>query len=494
MSRKTTRALANRTAPTTLAAPVTPIVPSNSPPTTRVYTAPKLNASTGRTLQGVTPGRITGAFRRLDLGYFDDFADLREQAMRDPIFRRGTYVRSASVAARPYTVTVPDDVAPEMRNAADELAGMTRECLANVEQLEARNMVVLEAIGLGVDVHELDWQRKHGLHMPTISEASHIATRDLRIDSDRRLMARDASLAWHVIDGSVCDVCHVPHADKFLIHRPAMMSGKPQFQGEDIAALFHWLFKLKGWVYWLQGAERHGNPLTIIQAGKDATSDQCAALLADLQQLTSDSQGVLKGDTTLTVHDPKAVSSVAVWQSLIDNADRQMLIAKGVPPDLVIAGPNGSRAALNTRDGLRTEGSVFDDANMWGAWIRCVVKPLRKFNMRREDVPLPVIRSQFDDSQALDAVALGTGFVKVNEMRAGVGLPALSDEDGGSRFIPAPAAPGAAPGAAPSYGGGYTSGPVADVPAAPAPTAPRSAPAASPFPPSPRSAGGMPSL
>ena len=480
---KQRRALANRTAPTSLAAPVSQIVPSNAPSTVRVISAPSQSASLGKTLQGVTPARITSAFRRLDLGYFDDFADLCEQAQRDPIFRRGSYVRRASVAARPYTVTVPDDVAPEMRNAADDLAGMTREALANVEQLEARNMVVLEGIGEGVDVHELDWQRKHGLHLPAISEQSHVATRDLRFDNDRRLLARDANLVWHVIDGSVCDACHVPHSDKFLIHRPAMMSGKPQFQGEYIAALFHWLFKLKGWVYWLQGAERHGNPLTIIQAGKDATAAQCAALLADLQQLTSDSQGVLKGDTTLTVHDPKAVSSVAVWESLIDNADRQMLIAMGVPPDLVIAGPNGSRAALNTRDGLRTEGSVFDDANMWGSWIRCVVKPLRKYNMRREDVPLPVIRSTFDNAQAIPAEIIAAGVAKRNELRASCGLSALPDDEGGEDFY--------APPMATPPGGGYVPE-VTTTP--PAPTAPRSAPAASPFPRSTPSAGGMPSL
>lgn len=483
MSKKR-RALA-RTAQVALAKHPAPENPAQ-PPQHKIISQPSLSRTFGRSLQQVSPTRITTTFRRLDLGYFDDFADLVDQAQRDPIFRRGSYVRRASVAARPYTVAPPDDVDPAMRNAADELAGMTREALANIEQLDARNMVVLEGIGNGVDVHELDWQRKHGLFLPTISEESHVATRDLWIDRDRRLLARDADLTWHVIDGSLCDACGFPHKDKFLIHRPAMQSGKPQFQGEYIAAMYHWLFKLKGWTFWLSGAERHGNPIAIIQAGKDATAEQCAELLGDLQQMTADSQGVLKGETTLTVHDPKAAASVAIWSELIDNADRQVLIAMGVPPDMIIASANGSRAALSTRDGLRTEGSIFDDAAMWGSWIRYVVKPIRKFNMRREDVPLPVIRGTFDNAQPIPTEILTTGRVRYNEARASVGLQALGDDEGGDEFIPAPAP------AAPSYGGGFSSAPV--TPATPPPASPGGAPAASPFPTSPLSAGGMPAL
>ena len=464
MSRKSTRrALSNTTPPTTTLA-LAPAPQAVQPMRPVVIERPPLSSSMGKALQPVTPARITSMLRRLDLGYFDDFADIVEQAHRDAIFRRGSYVRRAAVAARPYTVSPPDDVAPEMRGAADDLAGMTREMLANVDQLQARNMEILEAIGHGVDVHECTYERKHGLTLPTLTEKSHVATRDLWIDRDWIWRARDAKLQWHTIDGGTpCTAQHAdktqdgkPHTDTFLVHRPSMQGGKPQFGGEYLAALWPWLFKLKGWTFWLSGAERFGNPLMILQAAKDTSQSQADDLLADLQQATADSVGVLKGETTLTIHSPQATGSTTVFQTLIDNADRQVLIAMGVPPDLVIASVNGSRSALDTRDGLRTEGSKFDDAAMWGSWVRGPVTWLRRYNMRREDVPLPVIASQFDDALPIPADILATGIVKRNQILASAGLPALGDDEGGDRFyvpniITTPALPGAGydPNAAP---------------------------------------------
>lgn len=493
-SRKTRRALANTTPPATLA-----LAPAPSP-TARpvVVQRPPLSNAMGRALAPVTPGRITSMLRRLDIGYFDDFADIVEQAHRDAVFRRGSYVRRAAVAARPYTVSPPDDVAPEMRRAADELAGMTREMLANIPQLTARNMEVLEGIGHGIDVHECTYERKHGLILPTLTEKSHVATRDLWVDRDWVWRARDKALQWHTIDGvTPCTAQHEdksldgkPHVDSFLIHRPSTQGGRPQFAGEYLAALWPWLFKLKGWTFWLSGAERFGNPLMIVQAAKDATPEQAQALLEDLQQATADSVGVLKGETTLTIHSPQATGSTTVFQALIDNADRQVLIAQGVPPDLVIASVNGSRSALDTRDGLRTEGSKYDDAAMWDSWVRGPVTWLRRYNMRREDVPLPVIASQFDDALPVPVEVIAAGLARKNEIRNGAGLPSMADDEGGDQFyVPAPAAP--------AYGGGFDRVPEIDTGAPqtpPATPAPGSAPAASPFPTSPLSAGGMPAL
>ena len=93
MSRKSTRrALSNTTPPTTTLA-LAPAPQAVQPMRPVVIERPPLSSSMGKALQPVTPARITSMLRRLDLGYFDDFADIVEQAHRDAIFRRGSYVR-----------------------------------------------------------------------------------------------------------------------------------------------------------------------------------------------------------------------------------------------------------------------------------------------------------------------------------------------------------------------------------------------------------------
>ena len=171
-----------------------------------------------------------------------------------------------------------------------------------------------------------------------------------------------------------------------------------------------------------------------------------------------------------------------VWETLTKKFDDQIALAGGVSPDLLMSGVNGSRASDTLRDGVRCEGSKLDSVLMWGSIVRDCVAPLIAYNLRRNDVPLPIIESVFDDAVAVRPETIATGKVRVNEARAGNGLPALSDEDGGNDFIPAPQT-AAAP--APVF---------SDVPASPATPAPGSAPAASPFPISPLSAGGMPTL
>jgi hypothetical protein len=82
---------------------------------------------------------------------------------------------------------------------------------------------------------------------------------------------------------------------------------------------------------------------------------------------------------------------------------------------------------------------------------------LAYYNLRRADIPMPVITTLFDDTLPITRDAIDTGSVKVNEIRASLGLPAWSVEDGGEDIAkPAVAQPlpGALPGlpiAAPAF-------------------------------------------
>lgn len=466
MSKKS-RALAQ---PATVALAAVP-APTAAPEVGRLIVPRPSSSRAGRSIQQVTPSRVGSVLRDLDGGRYEQWADLIQQASRDPIVHRVDYIRRAAVAARPYTVRAPDDVAPGMQALAEEAVALTKTWLASIPAREMWLMRVLGAISAGIAVDELVYYRSQGL---TLSRPESVYTRDVRLNpTDDAVEVRTASLEW---------VRVADHPGKFLVHVPYTRPGRAQDQGEFQAGVWYWAFKGKAIMFWLLGAERFANPLVFAKMMADASKSQREAMLADLQQLTSDSVGVLVGATDVQTLSANATGASQVWETLTKKFDDQIALAGGVSPDLLMSGVNGSRASDTLRDGVRCEGSKLDSVLMWGSIVRDCVAPLLTYNLRRNDVPLPIVESVFDDAVAVRPETIATGKVRVNEARAGNGLPALSDEDGGNDFIPAPQT-AAAP--APVF---------SDVPTTPATPAPGSAPAASPFQTSPLSAGGMPTL
>ena len=492
MSRKTRRALAHTTAPVALAAlPQQDItVREMAPRGSGVVKPPRPSSITARSLAVVTPSTVTTALRDLDAGRLDTWCDLIGKAKRDPVVRRAYEIRRAAVAGRKFTCKAPKDIVePAKRRNAEALAEVVNRWLLTLDVTFF--MRVLDAIGTGISVHELVWSRIGGDYLPTPRQ---VLTREVRWETsggatgpEWSVSVRNAGMTWmntvepFANDPVECrDDTPEQRRARFLIHVPTTEMGTPMTQGQMQAVIWYWLFKGKSILFWLNGAERFGNPFIIGRTGVDATADQRASLLTDLQNMTASSVGVTGGATAIDILDSKAASSTPVWSTLVDFCDRQIFIGLGVPPDLVQSGVNGSRAADTVKDGLRVEGSKTDAQLLWDAIRRDCVEPIRRYNRFPIDTPLPEIESLFDDAVAVPVEILNAGLATKNEARAGAGLPPLPD--GGDVLYVPPIAP--------AQGGGYG----APAPAAPPPASPGGAPAASPFPPSPRSAGGMPSL
>ena len=453
--------------------PMGPVV--RVPEMGRVIRPQPLSAITGRALQPVSPGRISTALRELDFGNYEYWADMATQMRRDPVVRRAYATRRSSVAGRRYAVEMPQDVAPEMRGAAQELVELTKEWLNSLEARETFLMRVLDAIGMGISVHELVWSRVNGAWMP---QPVPVQTRNLRYAQDWTLEVRDFDYNWY-------NTVNFPA--KFLTHIPWTDPGRPMDQGDFLACVFYWMFKRNVWTFWLVGAERFGNPLVLAQMAASSDTAQRQRILDDLQQLTADSVGVTSGTSNIEVINPAAAGSTNVWKELRASLNEEIFLSLGVSPDLYLSGANGSRSATETRDGVRLEGSKLDATLMWGSINRDVVRWLAYYNLRRADIPLPQITTLFDDTLPITPDAINVGAVRINEVRASLGLPAWSAEDGGEN-IAKPAAV-----AAPMPGVPFEDAPVLPV-EMPADDTLGGASAASPFPTSVASAGGMPAL
>jgi phage gp29-like protein len=426
-----------RTQPAATVAAAAPVEPMGTvtriPEMGRVIRPQSLSAISGRALQPVSPGRISTALRELDFGNYEYWADMATQMRRDPVVRRAYATRRSSVAGRGFAVRMAEDVKPEMRGAAEELVQLTKEWLHSIEARETFLMRVLDAVGMGISCHELVWSRRGGAWMP---QPVPVQTRNLRYAQDWSLEVRDFDYQWYNT---------INYPAKFLVHVPWTDPGRPMDQGDFLAAVFYWMFKRNVWTFWLVGAERFGNPLVLAQMAASSDSAQRQRILDDLQQLTADSVGVTSGTSDIKIIDPAGAGSTGVWKELRASLNEELFLALGVSPDLYLSGANGSRSSTETRDGVRLENSKLDSTLMWGSITRDVVRWLAYYNLRRADIPLPVIETLFDDSLPITRDAIDTGSVRVNEIRASLGLPAWSVEDGGeniARVQLPPAPPG----------------------------------------------------
>jgi len=430
-----------------------------TPETGRLAKPRDLYSIPGR--MGVTPERLSTCLRELDQGRYEAFADtMTQMQVSDPVVRRAVDIRSGAVAGRPFECAAPPKVDPIMRGAADDLAGMVQQWLNGLDAPHAFFMRVLSAIYYGISAHELLWSKRGGLWLP---EPAPIMTRELRHDRDWSVSVRNRDYEW---------INTRAHPGRFLLHSPYTIPARPVDQGAFLATMFYWLFKRGGIQFWMSGAERFGNPLALAKMAIGADIAQKLETLADLQQLTADSVGVVSGTSDIQIVEPKAAGSTSVWETLVSMLDTQIFLSIGVSPDLILTGPNGSRASTDSRKGIMVEGTKLDASMMWGSIVRDVVTWIAYYNMRRSDVPFPIIKSLFDDAPAVTRDAIEVGAVTKNDVRRGIGLEVWTADQGGEDIAALPVAP-AGP-------GGFS----AAVPAIPlaAEPSPGGAPAAAPFP------------
>lgn len=432
---------------------------------------PKEIRQLGSRITRVTPGLIDSALSNREQGYLEKWVDLCGQMQTDPTLSFAYETRKRAVAGRPIDVDEPEEVATEMRGLANEAASLVREWLTGIDDLEAVLMRIMDALMTGLHVSELLWERRHGVWLPTPAQ---VYTRECEFDYDSTVRCRGADYRW---------VRTADHPGKFLVHIPWTSSGPPTDQGIGGKAVWYWFMRGSSWKFWMIAAERFGNPLAIARLGTASGGTTREAMARQLDSLMTTSTAVVTGDDSIDILDAKAAGSSAVWSELVTKLTQELCFAMGVSPDLLMVGANGGRSSTDSRDGVRLESSKLDAKMLMGTLTRAA-RWVVWYNLRRADAPMPVLRTVFEDARPVDAIAMSTGRVRVNQVLAGVGLPALSDEDGGNAFVPAPQTAAAQQGVPASF-----TAPTA----ATATTAPGSAPAASPFPTSGTPAG-MPSL
>lgn len=372
------------------------------------------------------PQDVNRAVSQLMIGVYRYFSDLCDVACRDPVVRRAYAARRNAVASRPVEVAAGER---EDKAVSDVTVEATRYLLDSFDDFESVKLRMLDGLGKGVAVAELDWRYKDGWWIPN---PSLVLTRDLEWDVEGGIGIRP-------LNGPYIRVAD--HPNKFWSFIPSTQTGLVTDQGDFISVLYWWLFKKWGYKFWLQGAERFGNPFVFARLPGVADISVRKAMLQNLQDLTSDSVGVFDGEAMVDVIDAKMTGNANVWSEMVREFDRQIQIALVGSPDIFDAGENGSRSAVETRNDVRLESSEADAKQFWESFRRDVVRPFLMFNADKlggEFAP-PVIKTVFEthrDVQGmLAAISLGMPVTK-NELRSAVGMGVVATDDGDEAIAP----------------------------------------------------------
>jgi phage gp29-like protein len=365
---------------------------------------------------------MSSALAQLDIGRYEWFADAAANLSTDPVLTRAYFIRRAAVAGRAYTVNAPATVAPDLKEEAERLVTLVKRWLDGMDSVESFLMRVLDSIGMGISAHELVWSLKDDNWLPTPWP---IMTRELKYNRDWQVEARNASYEW-------INTTEFPGG--YLIHNIATENFRPIDSGCFRSALWYAIFKKAGIQFWVSCAERFGSPLALAHMAPGTDRNQRDQALQDLLDMTNDMVGVVTGASTVEIMDSAAGASSTVYKDLVAKLDEQIFLAMGVSPDLLIAGPNGSRAATETRDSLRLESTAQDAKLMWSSITRDCVSWIRHYNGFSPDCPLPVIESIFEHAVEVSDSVIKSGCATRNEVRKAAGLPAWTSLQGGEEI------------------------------------------------------------
>lgn len=262
----------------------------------------------GHPADGMTPLKLASILRAADNGEVEAYFELAEDIEeRDSHYLAQLATRRRSVSQLPITVN-PASESPEHQKHAEFLrewikTGVLRSCLFDM----------LDAIGKGISVMEVDWHHKNGKVLPRalIWRTQRWFTFD-RTDGETLLLRE-----------GVAGEPLIPH--KFVVHRSKAKSGLTIRSGIARVAVWLWMFKsftVKDWAIFLQN---YGQPIRIGKYGRGATEPEKDVLWRAVSGIAGDCAAIIPREMLIEFHEVGSKSSSTdMYESRADWHNREI--------------------------------------------------------------------------------------------------------------------------------------------------------------------------
>lgn len=326
------------------------------------------------TAAGLTPARMASILTACDSGDLEAFMMLAEEMEeRDPHYASVLGQRKRAVSG------VTPRVIPESEEAADEkVAEWVREHVTEHDGWVELVEDLLDAVGKGFSVVEIDWSTKTGAWVP--ATFIHRSQRFFMPDREtgRSLRLRDETAP---VDG-------LPLMDhKFLVHRARLKSGQFFRGGIARVVAFSWMCKAYTLKDWMAFVETYGLPLRLGRYGPEATPKDVQTLFRAVANIGTDAAAVIPRfmDIEFVENSSGKGGTNPIFENLARYVDEQ--ISKAVLGQTMTTDDGSSMAQAEVHNDVRHDIALSDARAVAGTINRDLVASAVAFNFGSEVSP-----------------------------------------------------------------------------------------------------------
>ena len=400
---------------------------------------------------------LDSARKQAELGLTESWGDVTRRMLATDDHVLSTYLTYVNAIANARREFIPRKVAPEHSEIAEAQAVACEEMMLALPSAEQSIAELVDGDFTGWAIQEILWAPRGQMLYPTNLVWMHPARfrfsqrfvpylydRGLAAQRAKELGFGDAGYGRDAVDGLGLPLPQ----NKYIVHMPRMIPNYPMVSGIFLSVMRPWFVKSWCTKFALSGAEVAGNPRMVgnLPADNSAPAAVRDELYAALRSLSADSVGVVSGGTTVEILDPKMEGTGGVWDYLLKRCDAA--ISKAIL---------GSTLNVEVGDtgGNRSLGESQADTTMAPRWARSsamvsntleqqLLRPFLEFNRHLwgGHVFVPQMKLHItDEDPAVDAVAVDSGVVKIDELRRSRKLEPLGAEAGGDVLIAAKTQP-----------------------------------------------------
>lgn len=407
--------------------------------------APSLSAQFDRIGGNLTPGRVSQILQQADSGQPYQLVDLfHELRQKDAAVQQAFQAREVCVASIPFDIAPPGDE-PLKRDM--KCARLCRLALQRCETFETGlSHWVGEGNAFGHATSEVVWKMEEDGELAGLMVPDYLSNISARRYAFRQ---SDGELVFIPSAGASPDALGVDQLrdaplGKYIQYRPRVNGDV--IAREGLVRLIVWMALFRNFDIrdWLQLAEMGWKPKRTGKYKKDASKQDKAALLAILERLTTSGVAIYPETVELLMQWPTNFSQQSTHKEFADFLGKEIGKAVLGTPDVTEQSTkNGARAAVETRNQLRTDLRNWDAVGLAKLLTKQLVLPFYRFNFSPNIQPgtyVPLLEDPTDPvafATSIDLLTKRGLKIGADWVRKKIGAPApkkneelLSSSDG----------------------------------------------------------------
>lgn len=337
---------------------------------------------------GLTPRKLARIFKAADEGDVYEQMELFEE-----MEGKDTHL-FAQMQTRKLAVTGLDwEIQPFSDDVLDkQVADFVEEKLRNIGDINKIFTNILDAIGKGVSVNEIEWDvDKDGFNIIKNIEFVHPKKLVWDYETDEMMICTKEFPSG----------IHLPE-NKFVVHRYNAKSGHVSKAGLHRVLAWMYLFKNYDVKDWVAFCEVYGMPLRLGKYSAASSDDDKKTLMEALYNLGTDAAGIIPDSTVIEFIESNKTSSAEIYELLARYCDEQMskaILGQTLSSD----SGGGSYAQGKVHNEVRHDLTKADANDLAVTIRRDIIRPLVEYNFGC-DVNIPFFI--FDCEEAEDLKVL----------------------------------------------------------------------------------------